>query len=68
MIEQEQQGAQPREDTFEISLRILGNEIIGMRLASASRMRNWAVFGILALAAILAITGEFLPDIITALE
>ena len=64
----EQEQTSPAEDTFEISLRILGNEIIGMRLASASRMRNWAVFGILALAAILAITGEFLPDIITALE
>lgn len=56
------------EDNFEISLRILGNEIIGMRLTSASRARNWAAFGIIALLIILAITAELLPPIIEALQ
>lgn len=56
------------EDTFEVSLRILGNEILGMRLTSASRMRNWAAFGIIALLVMLAITGELLPPILQAIN
>jgi len=54
----------PHEDTFEISLRILGNEILGMRLASASRARNWAAFGIIAMVFLLVVAGQTLPTLI----
>lgn len=56
------------EDNFEISLRILGNEIIGMRLTSASRARNWAAFGIIAMVFLLAVAGQTLPLILEALN
>ena len=54
----------PHEDTFEISLRILGNEILGMRLASASRARNWAALGIIAMVFLLVVAGQTLPTLI----
>ena len=50
-------------DEFQISLRILGNEVIGLRLTSASRARNWAAFGIIATALMLAMLVEALPTI-----
>ena len=50
-------------DQFEISFRILGNEILGMRLTSASKARNWAAFGIIALAVVLAMIVEAMPAI-----
>lgn len=50
-------------DEFQISLRILGNEIIGLQLRSASRARNWAAFGIIATAVMLAMLVEALPTI-----
>ena len=52
-------------DEFQISLRILGNEIIGLHLKSASRARNWAAFGIIATALMLALLIEALPAIQT---
>lgn len=52
------------EDNFEISLRILGNEIIGMHLTSASRARNWAAFGIIAMVFLLVVAGQTLPTLI----
>lgn len=55
---------EPTEDTFEISLRILGNEILGMRLTSASRMRNWAAFGLIALVILLAIASQTIPPLV----
>jgi len=42
-------------------LRILGNEILGMRLSSESRARNWAAFGIIATAILLAMIVELTP-------
>jgi len=48
-------------DEFEISLRILGNEIVGMRLTSESKARNWAAFGIIATAILLALIVELMP-------
>ena len=50
-------------DEFQISLRILGNEVIGLRLTSASRARNWAAFGIIATALMLTMLTEALPTI-----
>jgi hypothetical protein len=55
-------------DEFQISLRILGNEIIGLRLTSASRARNWAAFGIIATALLLAMFVEALPAIQAIME
>ena len=55
-------------DEFQISLRILGNEIIGLRLTSASRARNWAAFGIIATALMLAMFVEALPAIKAIME
>ena len=54
---------QENQDEFQISLRILGNEVIGLRLTSASRARNWAAFGIIATALMLAMLVEALPTI-----
>ena len=54
---------QENPDEFQISLRILGNEVIGLRLTSASRARNWAAFGIIATALMLAMVTEALPTI-----
>jgi hypothetical protein len=50
-------------DEFQISLRVLGNEIIGLRLTSASRARNWAAFGIIATAVMVALLVNALPAI-----
>ena len=55
-------------DTFEVSLRILGNEILGMRLSSESRARNWAAFGIIATAILLAMIVELTPRIAELME
>ena len=55
-------------DEFQISLRILGNEVIGLRLTSASRARNWAAFGIIATALMLAMFVEALPAIQAIME
>ena len=55
-------------DTFEISLRILGNEIIGMRLTSESRARNWAAFGIIATVILLALIVELMPRLAAIME
>jgi len=51
--------------TFELSLRILGNEIIGMKLSSQSKAKNWAFFGLLSLVAITILVNELLPSIIS---
>jgi len=55
-------------DTFEISLRILGNEIVGMRLTSESKARNWAAFGIIATAILLALIVELMPRLAAIME
>jgi hypothetical protein len=52
-------------DEFQISLRILGNEVIGLRLTSASKARAWAAFGIIATAIMLTMLVEALPTIQT---
>lgn len=36
------------EEKFEISLRLLGNEIVAMALLSQSMKKNWVVFGLIA--------------------
>lgn len=48
-------------DTFEISLRLLGNEVIGMRLNSQSKARNWIVLAMICLIIIAAIAAQIIP-------
>jgi hypothetical protein len=36
-------------DRFDLSFRILGNEIFGMSLTSQSRWKKWTIFGVMIL-------------------
>lgn len=51
------------EEKFEISLRLLGNEIFAMQLMSQSQKKNWAVFGLISLVLITIIVEQMLPII-----
>ena len=53
----------PPEEKFEISLRLLGNEIFAMQLMSQSQKKNWAVFGLISLVLITIIVEQMLPII-----
>jgi len=53
--------SEPTPDTFEVSLRILGNEVLGMRLTSESRARNWAAFGLIAMIVLVAMLAQIVP-------
>lgn len=55
-------------DKFEISFRLLGNEIFGMEILSQSKMKNWAFFGVLTLAALTLVFSELSPAIINVVE
>lgn len=48
-------------DNFEISLRLLGNEIIAMRMSSQSKTKNWAVFGLISLVILVGVANAALP-------
>lgn len=50
-------------DNFEISLRLLGNEIIAMRMSSQSKTKNWAVFGLISLIILVGVANAALPII-----
>lgn len=52
------------EDNFEISLRILGNEMFGMKITSQSKAKNWAFFGIITLVALVALVDAAGPSIV----
>ena len=51
------------EEKFEISLRLLGNEIIAMALLSQSKKKNWVLFGLLAFILITVILERLVPVI-----
>jgi hypothetical protein len=51
------------EEKFEISLRLLGNEIFAMQLMSQSAKKNWAVFGLIALVLLTIVVEQMLPVI-----
>lgn len=55
-------------DQFEVSFRILGNEIFGMQISSRSKAKNWAFFGIFTLFALAILFDILTPTILTALE
>jgi len=52
------------EDNFEISLRILGNEMFGMKITSQSKAKNWAFFGIITLIALVILIDAIGPNLI----
>lgn len=49
------------EDKFEISLRLLGNEIFAMSLLSSSKKRNWMVFGLITLILVSILVERLIP-------
>lgn len=51
------------EEKFEISLRLLGNEILAMALLSQSKKKNWVVFGLIAFILITVILERLIPVI-----
>lgn len=51
------------EEKFEISLRLLGNEILAMALLSQSKKKNWVVFGLISLILITIILERIVPVI-----
>lgn len=48
-------------DTFEISLRLLGNEVIGMKLNSQSKARNWIVLAMICLVILAMTAAQVIP-------
>lgn len=56
------------EDNFELSLRVLGNEMLGMKITSQSKAKNWAFFGIITLVALVIIFNVVSPSLITLME
>lgn len=56
------------EDKFEIAFRVLGNEIFGMTLTSRSRVKNWAVFGLVVLVVLTLLFSEVSPLIFALIE
>lgn len=51
-------------DEFDVSFRILGNEILGLSLVSQSRARNWAAFGMIVLVVLTIIVVEAGPVLV----
>lgn len=51
------------EERFEVSLRLLGNEIIAMALLSQSKKKNWVVFGLIAFILITVVLERLVPVI-----
>jgi hypothetical protein len=49
------------EEKFEISLKLLGNEIFAMQLVSQSAKKNWAIFGLISLVLFTVIVDQLLP-------
>lgn len=51
------------EEKFEISLRLLGNEILAMALLSQSKKKNWIVFGLIAFILMTIVLERLVPVI-----
>ncbi|MCA1776088.1 MAG: hypothetical protein LC676_10895 [Loktanella sp.] len=57
-------GPAPHPDSFEVSLRFFGNEIVGFAMNSSSTAKNWAFFGLLAMLSIAAFASATAPAIL----
>jgi hypothetical protein len=64
MIDNENKGA----DTFEISLRVLGNELIGLRIAVNDMKQKWIIAGLITIAVVGFIVGEVGPNIVSMFQ
>ena len=54
-------------DNFEIALRLFGTEVIGFRMSSQSRAKNWVVVGMICLLLLFAVLGQYGPGIVQLL-
>ena len=50
--------------TFSVTLRVLGNELIGFSVAADSFSTKWVLIGTLVVVAVAATTAAFGPDIV----
>jgi len=56
---------QPQDsEVFEISLRILGNEIFAMNILSKSAKKNWVIFGIITLVLLTLLANQLSPAVL----
>ena len=51
-------------DNFDLSFRILGNEILGLSLSSQSTARNWTAFGLIVLVVLTIVMAEVGPTLV----
>lgn len=54
----------PETETFEIALRILGNEIFAMQISSKSAKKNWIIFGLITLVLLTLLANQLSPALI----
>lgn len=54
----------PGDKDFEISLRILGNEFIGLKITVNDMKQKWVIAGLIAIAVLGFTVGEFGPAIV----
>ena len=55
---------QDNDGTFEMSLRLLGNEVIGFTIKVDDFKSKWLMFSLVALLGVSAIAAYFGPDIV----
>ena len=48
-------------ETFEIRLRILGNEVVAFSLSSESPRKNWVVIGMIVAVLVAALANQLVP-------
>ncbi len=48
-------------DSFELAFRLLGNEIIAMKLSSKSSKKNWIIFGLISLVLLAFLANQLTP-------
>jgi hypothetical protein len=51
----------PETETFEIALRILGNEIFAMQISSKSPKKNWVVIGLVSVVLLATLANQISP-------
>lgn len=54
-------------EKFEMSFRLLGNEVLAFSILSESKRKAWIAISIIALVVLLAVSTQFLP-LITAIS
>lgn len=54
----------PDTETFEIALRILGNEIFAMQISSKSAKKNWVIFGLITLVLLTLLANQLSPALL----